>query len=148
MGFTKEDAKQLLHARSLRVTGARIAILCVLGDSHHPLSHREVVDRLGETDWDPSTIYRNLVKLRESGIAPVASRAEGIDRYALDRGDGHRHPHFFCEDCGRVTCLPRETVNSLGLTGPWAESVAAARIQLRGACPDCLASSHIVRRRA
>ena len=38
---------------------------------------------LGETDWDPATIYRNLVKLKESGITSVVSRAAGIDRYAI-----------------------------------------------------------------
>ena len=90
-------------------------------------------------DWDPATVYRNLVKLREAGIAPVVSRAEGIDRYAYAEApdDGHHHPHFYCEDCGRLACLPAEVSISLPVDNPWAASVRAAMVQLHGACPDC-----------
>lgn len=94
---------------------------------------------LGDTDWDPATVYRNLVKLRDVGIAAVVSRAEGIDRYALasPNDDGHRHPHFVCEDCGQVACLPADLTASMAIDGPWAQSVRAATVQLRGECPDC-----------
>ncbi|MCG8478630.1 MAG: transcriptional repressor [Spirochaetales bacterium] len=140
MSITKDEARKLLHESALRATAPRLAVLRVLAEAHGPLSHTEVLDRLGETAWDPSTIYRNLVKLRDAGVAPVVSRAEGIDRYALAhaQGDSHRHPHFVCEDCGRVACLPVELIASMSMEGPWAASVRRAAVELRGACPDCL----------
>ena len=110
MSLTKDEARKLLHDSALRVTAPRLAVLRVLAEAQNPLSHTEMLERLGETDWDPTTIYRNLVKLRDAGVAAVVSRVEGIDRYALAGAgeDGHRHPHFVCEDCGRVACLPAE----------------------------------------
>ena len=140
MSITKKDARKLLRERSLRATAPRLAVLGVLAEAPSPLSHTEVLERLGETDWDPATIYRNLVKLRESGVALVVSRAEGIDRYALagSRGDRHRHPHFYCEDCGLVACLPEQLTASMAMKGPWAVSVRNAMVQLSGECPECL----------
>ena len=144
MSITKDEARKLLHESELRATAPRLAVLRVLAEAPNPLSHTEVLKRLGETDWDPATIYRNLVKLRDAGVAPVVSRADGIDRYALaqSQGDGHRHPHFVCEDCGRIACLPAELTASMAMAGPWAASVQKAVVQLRGECPDCLRQSN------
>lgn len=139
--MTKDEARSLLKTRGLRSTGPRLAVLRVLSDSDRPLSYREVHDRIGgDMGWDPTTIYRNLVKLRDAEIAPVVSRAEGIDRYALaDAREGrHRHPHFLCEDCGLLACLPADVVSSTSAEGPWAASIERAMVQLRGTCPDCL----------
>ena len=140
MSITKDEARRLLHESALRATAPRLAVLRVLAEAQSPLSHTEVLERLGETDWDPATIYRNLVKLRDAGVAPVVSRVEGIDRYALAgaEDDGHRHPHFVCEDCSRVACLPAELTASMSMDGPWAASIQKAMVQLRGECPDCL----------
>lgn len=136
--MNKSEAREILRERGLRSTGPRLAVLLALSESDRPLSNTEVLDGLGETDWDPATIYRNLVKLREAGIASVVSRAEGIDRYALSSDEEHHHPHFVCEDCGRVECLPSDVMGSIATEGPWATSIARATIQLRGECPECL----------
>ncbi|MEM9799231.1 MAG: Fur family transcriptional regulator [Planctomycetota bacterium] len=139
MGITKDEARSLLREHDLRATAPRIAVLRVLAEAGSPLSHTDVLRRLGATDWDPTTTYRNLVKLREAGVAPVVSQAQGIDRYALARtqDDGHRHPHFVCDDCGSVTCLPAQLTASMEMDGPWASSIQDAVVQLTGACPDC-----------
>jgi Fur family ferric uptake transcriptional regulator len=142
MSITRDEARKVLRDSGLRITAPRLAVLLALAEAQRPLSHTEVLERLGETDWDPATIYRNLVKLRDAGVAPVANRAEGIDRYALaePQGDGHRHPHFVCDDCGRVACLPASLTASLAMDGRWAASIPRAMVQLRGECPDCLES--------
>ena len=142
MTISKVKARKLLREHDLRATAPRIAVLRVLAAANRPLSHGEVLARLGQTDWDPATIYRNLVKLRQARLAPVVSRAQGIDRYALspDPGSpdqGHRHPHFLCDDCGQIACLPDELHLKLPKTGRWAASVEEAVVQLRGECPDC-----------
>lgn len=140
MGITKDEARKLLQERSLRATAPRLAVLRVLAEAKIPLSHTEVLERLGETEWDPATIYRNLVKLRDAGVAPVVTRAEGIDRYAFAgaQDDCHHHPHFVCDDCGRVACLPEQLTASMAMDGPWATSIQKAMVQLSGECPDCL----------
>ena len=141
MRITKDEARRRLRECGLRVTAPRVAVLGILADAEGPVSFTQVLDRLGDSDWDQATIYRNLVKLREAGLAPVVSRMDGLDRYALagDYEDGHRHPHFLCEDCGRVACLKEEVAQALSIDGPWAESVRGAMVQLLGHCPDCIA---------
>jgi len=143
MEMSKDEARALLRDRGLRSTAPRVAVLRLLAEAPHPLSYRDVLERLGDSDWDPTTIYRNLVKLAEVGIAPVVSRVEGQDRYALRRGDGgsHRHPHFVCMDCGKLECLPAELTATLALEGRWSASIRAAAVQLQGTCPDCLPQS-------
>lgn len=138
MSISKNQARKLLHERKLRATAPRLAVVQLLAEAQSPLSHTEVLERLGDTDWDPATIYRNLVKLRDSGVASVVTRAEGIDRYALtsEEDDCHRHPHFLCDDCGIIACLPQLT-ESLSMDGPWGHSVQKAMVQLSGECPDC-----------
>ena len=141
MRITKNEARRRLRERGLRVTAPRVAVLGILADAEGPVSFTQVLDLLGDSDWDQATIYRNLVKLREAGLAPVVSRMDGIDRYVLaeDHEDGHRHPHFLCEDCGRVACLKEEVTAAASSDGRWAESVRGAMVQLLGHCPDCLA---------
>lgn len=140
MEMTKEEARALLKEHDLRATAPRMAVLRVLASSQIPLSHTEVLEHLGQTDWNPATIYRNLVKLREAGVASVVSHAEGIARYEFVtvQSDEHRHPHFVCKDCGRLVCLPADLTASIAIEGPWAASVRQATMQLRGECPDCI----------
>ena len=140
MTQSKDQIRSLLLNYNLRATAPRLAVIRVLSAAKRPLSHSEVLQRLGDMDWDPTTIFRNLVKLKEAGLAPVVSRLDGIDRYALktDEGDIHQHPHFSCDDCGQLTCLPDHVTNTEAFDGPWAKAIQTASVQLRGQCPDCL----------
>ena len=140
--ITKEQARALLRSAGLRATVPRVAVLQLLAKTTQPLSHTEVVQQLLDGDWDPATIYRNLVKLREAGIALVVSRVDGVDRYVFSTSDkdAHRHAHFSCEYCGIVECLPDYITSAISLEGRWARSIEQAMIQIRGVCPDCLAS--------
>ena len=140
--MTKEQARKILQTSGLRATAPRLAVLQLLAKTTQPVSHTEVVKHLQASDWDPATIYRNLVKLRNSGIASVVSRVDGVDRYALSLSaeNDHRHAHFSCEDCGKVACLPESVTSSISIEGRWRRSLEHAMIQIRGVCPDCLAS--------
>ncbi len=140
MSLTKKQARALLAEHDLRATAPRIAVLQLLASARGPLSYSDVLQKMGKTDWDPATIFRNLVKLREAGVAPVVSRADGIDRYVIksSQHDGHNHPHFACDDCGELICLPFDVTDVLAVPGRWSKSVETAMIQLRGQCPDCL----------
>ena len=136
---TLEDARSLLQAHGLRVTAPRLAVLALLSSERAPLSHSVVAERLAHV-VDQATIYRNLVKLTESGLARIASRAEGMARYELVRSEApthQAHPHFVCSDCGTVSCLPEDLTPEIQARGRWRNAIKAAHVQLEGTCPDC-----------
>ena len=148
MSLTKTQAKILLKEHKLRCTAPRMAVLCLLANQSGPVSHSEVVQLLDSSDWNPATVYRNLVKLTDVGLARVVSHAGGMARYALaqdNREEVHDHPHFVCNDCGTVACLPSDVVAQIEVKGEWAKSVKSASLQLRGECPDCLNKSEYYR---
>ena len=137
--MTEEQAREILNQTGLRVTAPRIAVLIALAKAESPVSHSTVLNTLKNSNWDPATIYRNLVKLVETEVAVVVSRANGIARYALApaHGQNHHHPHFICESCGQVACLMSEIAISLKSVGRWADAIKNATVQLRGNCPNC-----------
>ena len=47
MSRTKDQARALLSQRKLRVTGPRLAVLRALAGAQGPISHTEVLERLG-----------------------------------------------------------------------------------------------------
>lgn len=136
--MTRRRGRELLRARGLRATAPRLAVMRILSSATEPLSCRQVFERLDEAAWERTTIYRNLVKLREAGLARIASRALGTDRYVFVSAQPHSDAHFLCEDCGRLACLPGELSAAVRIDGRWSVSVRAAALQLRGTCPDCL----------
>lgn len=138
------EAKQRLRALGLKVTPPRVAVLQVLELADRPLSHAEIVARLApqlpgadEPLWDRATVYRNLVALAGVGLVRITSHAGGIGRYELARQRGeHTHPHFVCDDCGIVSCLPEAQVVTKRNTR-WNESLRTAEVQFVGRCPSC-----------
>ena len=136
--LSREASKRLLHDAGLRATAPRVAVLRLLNDSGRPLSHAEVVEAIGTDDWDGATLYRNLIKLDEVGLARVASRVGGITRFAAQTqgAPAHLHPHFACRVCGDVRCLDDASLE-LPTEPKWREALSDAEVQLVGRCPDC-----------
>lgn len=133
------EIKERIRELGLRVTAPRMAVLHVLAEAERPLSHAEVVAQMGDNiPWDRATVYRNLVALVGIGLARVASHAAGICRYEVARGEKHdAHPHFLCDDCGVVSCLP-ETEVVTPKKAKWSKSLKAAEVQFVGRCPSCV----------
>ncbi len=137
--MTEEEGRSILNKHGLRITAPRLAVLNVLASAKSPISHAKVFDKLKESRWDPATIYRNLVKLCDSNVAVVVSRANGVARYSLaaEHGQHHHHPHFICDKCGQVACLVSEIAISLKSAGRWANALQNSTVQFRGNCPEC-----------
>lgn len=141
MPVPKDLLRRLLQDRDLRATGPRLAVLSALAAQERPVSHSELVQAMGEQDFDQATIYRNLTKLTEVGLARIVSRADGMARYAFTPEEGtapsHVHPHFLCTDCGEVSCIDEARIEPFAVSPRWREAVAEATLQLQGRCPDC-----------
>lgn len=132
--------EERIRELGLRVTAPRLAVLRALVKAERPLSHAEVVKRLGdEAGCDRATVYRNLIALVGIKLARIASHAGGICRYEIIKEEEHDdHPHFLCDDCGTVSCLP-ETEVVTPKKAKWSRSLKAAAAQFVGRCPTCAA---------
>ncbi len=135
---TDHSLTEEIRAAGLRVTPPRLAVLRLLREQSRPLSHLEVVSKIENDAWNPATLYRNLIKLREVGLARVASQVGSITRYESSRPheEPHIHPHFACKTCRQVSCV-HDLVLSLPQDPAWHQSLQDADLQLVGECPHC-----------
>lgn len=143
MTMKKEELKKILREAGLRSTAPRVAVLQLLQKAGRPMSHGEVLEELGNDDWDQATLFRNLQKLEEVGLIRLASRVGGVSRYEyiIPGEEEHHHPHFVCGDCGKVSCLPSEAV-SLHVEKPWEDLLAESELQIVGKCSSCREHAH------
>jgi Fur family transcriptional regulator, ferric uptake regulator len=138
MDITIQESKMLLRKSGLKSTMTRIAVLQQIWKEERPVSHSDLVHTLKHVG-DQATIYRNLISFVEKGLARVASTASGIVRYELVReGEGSHevHPHFVCQDCGMVTCLPKSTITTT-VDPLWRERLHKSQMQFVGVCQAC-----------
>ena len=132
-----EELRQLLVDNGIRVTEQRMAILRALARVRVPASHSELTERLAGPSLDRATIYRNLLSLTEAGLLIQTQLGDNVWRFEMPsaRSTEHgAHPHFVCNDCGDIACLPESAVALRG------EAVRnqVAEVQLRGRCMACV----------
>ncbi len=131
-------ARDELRATGLRATKSRLAVLALVRASREPMSHAEVADRLADGGWDRATLYRNLIDLVDAGLLTRADRGDHVWRFAAQpagHADG-QHPHFVCQSCGVVECLPDAEL-SVGRRAPRAARAKQVAIELKGVCDAC-----------
>lgn len=134
------ELQQRLRSAGLRATAPRVAVLRLLMHSSSPVTHAEVAERVASSGFDRATIYRNLMDLTARGFVRRADVGDHVWRFELVRDAGHEptHPHFVCNECGTVACLPAEAVTVRPVRGaPRAFKRPGIQIQVSGVCNDC-----------
>jgi Fur family ferric uptake transcriptional regulator len=136
------EMKERLRALGLRATSVRLA---VLGELHHqgrPLTHDEVMAAIGSAGVDGATVYRVLADLSEVGLLRRMDLGDKVWRFELDdacRDVEADHPHFMCDACGSVACLPRLEVRTSDGRVPAALLGASVNVHVSGRCGSCAA---------
>ncbi|MGZ3420594.1 MAG: Fur family transcriptional regulator [Polyangiales bacterium] len=136
----RERWRALLRGAGLRVTAPRLAVLDHLSRARTPVSHPELTDALAALGCDRATIYRNLTDLTDAGIIRRADLGDHVWRFEIANGDhgSDRHPHFVCDACGDVMCLPASVVRlAVADDIPRSVHARAVEIQVRGRCDRC-----------
>jgi Fur family ferric uptake transcriptional regulator len=131
-----DDLRRLLSANGIRVTNQRMAILRELAKLRTPTSHPKLTQRLVKGELDRATVYRNLRSLTEAGILVRTRLGDNVWRFELPHSSTEEHglhPHFVCNDCGDIACLPKSNVT---LRGKAARN-EVVEVQLRGRCVAC-----------
>jgi Fe2+ or Zn2+ uptake regulation protein len=119
-------------------------VIEVLTRHGRPISVPQILAKMKGT-VDTVTVYRTLHTFARKKLV---HRVRGEDRswlYAISesgRKPEHLHPHFVCDECGKVECLeqaqiPASFVPSLGVSGGY--EVRWPEVVLHGLCPRCLA---------
>jgi Fur family transcriptional regulator, ferric uptake regulator len=139
-----------LRQAGLRVTESRLAVLNFLSQQAAPLSHPDVVTALEGQQFDRATLYRNLIDMTEAGLLQRRDYGDHVWRFELAHHSSQAsnashpaHPHFVCDTCGTVSCMPQLQVNmqvmpsapSPELPTPLLPQVS--EILLKGQCAPC-----------
>lgn len=137
-----DELRALLRGRGLRATAPRLSVLRSLRGRTTPVSHGDLAEQLAPEGWDRATIYRNLLDLTEVGLVRRTDVGDHVWRFELRAdGEGHEgaeHPHFMCNRCGEVVCLPDGIVEVKAMRGvPQALRKKAVEIQFKGCCDRC-----------
>ena len=136
-----DKLRSTLREAGLRATLSRLAVLQQLQECEMPLSHAEVVAKLASSGFDRATLYRNLIDLTDAGLAVRTDVGDHVWRFELlRRRNGHQgeHPHFVCDSCGTVECLPAASVTVHAVRGaPRALRRKGLSVHVRGVCDAC-----------
>lgn len=129
-----------LRRKDRKITGPRQAILDVLRQNRHPLTTKEVLRQLGESDCDLATIYRSLHLLENIGMVKRFDFGDGAARYELVGHDDHdHHHHLICMRCGKVVeieeCFPRKWEQEIAQRHGF--SAVNHKLEFFGLCPRC-----------
>jgi Fur family ferric uptake transcriptional regulator len=142
MGNARQDLRERLRSLGLRATTARLAVLALLRDAAGPLTHDAVQAKLGEGAPDTATLYRVLADLTARGLLRRMDLGDHVWRFELvdDRRDvTPDHPHFLCDGCGVVACLPPlQLTPTLGAL-PALLHGAQLHLRVSGRCATCAA---------
>jgi Fur family ferric uptake transcriptional regulator len=136
----EREAQAVLADRGLRVTRQRTAILAALLRTKRACSHGELAALLAPAGLDRVTVYRTLLSLTEAGVLVKTQLGDAVWRFDVKHGASAgkphtAHPHFVCNSCGDVACLPADAVAVAVKARAGRRRVA--EIQLRGTCGDC-----------
>ncbi len=102
------------------------------------LSVVELVKQLKQ-NMNKTTVYRILERFEKQGKLHSFTGIDGLTWYAKCSTctSGHHidlHPHFQCNDCGKVECLDVE----LQVPPVKNHKIKSAQVLLTGQCEDCL----------
>ena len=130
-----------LRSKGRRDSGARRAVVELLGRQSCCLTAQEIFDRL-RAEGRPvgiASVYRALEQLTKDGFVQRIDLGAGTSRFEPRQPDGEHHHHLVCDDCGKVEAfaddeLERALRRVERRTG---YSVAGHDVVLRGACDDC-----------
>ena len=136
-----DKIRAALHARGLRWTPQRRAVIDVLIRTDGHVTGSELVERCREIDpaTIPSTVYRTLDVLEELGLVRHHHGAAGREEFHVRPLAEHGHLH--CQRCGRSWEIGAD--EATGLVGLLRDrrgfAVDLSHVTISGRCADCAA---------
>jgi len=122
----------------IRKTKSVETILGIFEKNKEAISAVKLVDLL-KTQMNKTTIYRILERLESDSVVHSFMDKDGIKWYATGSGCNHSkhseiHPHFQCESCGQIDCLPID----MEIPSIPNREINFSQVLLIGKCEKCL----------
>ncbi|WP_430409474.1 Fur family transcriptional regulator [Kordia sp.] len=122
----------------IRKTKSVETLLAIFKNNEDAVSAVQLIDLLKEK-MNKTTIYRILERLENDGVVHSFVDKNGLKWYATCHGCSATkhtdvHPHFQCQDCGKVDCL---TIDMKIPTIP-NRKINFSQVLLIGKCESCL----------
>jgi Fur family ferric uptake transcriptional regulator len=134
-----DTVRDRLHARGLRWTPQRRALVAVLAETRGHITGAELVERCRERDpaTIPSTVYRTLDVLEDLGIVRHGHGPDGREEYHVLPGEEHGHLH--CTVCGGCWELGAEEARALlgAMAADRGFEVDLSHVTIVGRCRSC-----------
>jgi Fur family ferric uptake transcriptional regulator len=134
-----ESVRERLHARGLRWTPQRRALVAVLSQTRGHVTGADLVERCREQDPStiPSTVYRTLEVLEELGIVRHGHGPDGRQQYHVLPDAEHGHLH--CRACGGAWEISADEAASIvaALESGRGFAVDLSHVTIVGRCRDC-----------
>lgn len=128
-----------LHARGLKATPSRLAVLGLLAESKQPLSHADIAAHLSEVYFERTTIFRNLADLCDAGLLRRFDCGDHTWRFEIADDCFGRHAHLVCSECGKISCLPEVLLDELHQKLlPLQQTPTIKEVIVKGQCSQCV----------
>ena len=137
---SQDEIKAILKAHGLRITQAREQIFAQYLISKKPLSIFDFKKKKVFSNWDESSIYRNITKLEEAGLIQTVPSSKDIKLYELaPKKDHHHHHHIVCTNCESVLCLTDCSIDEQlkKMAAKVGFTVKGHTLELTGLCKKC-----------
>jgi Fur family transcriptional regulator, ferric uptake regulator len=135
--------RQLLHARGLRWTPQRRAVVEVLAGSDGHVTGAELIERCRAIDprTIPSTVYRTLDVLEELGLVQHGHGADGREEFHV--GPEGTHGHLHCATCGGRWEIRAGSARAIidALRSSDGFEVDLSHVTVVGRCRSCVAAA-------
>lgn len=132
------DFTDALHGLQLRVTPARLAVLCALEKEKRPLSVEKVISIIGEKNIDYVTAYRTITMLKKSGLVKQIDFQHNHAHYELaSLGDHH---HVVCVKCSKIADVVNcglEKMEQAALKESGFQEITQHALEFFGVCKNC-----------
>ncbi len=132
------EIEQRLEHRGVKLTAMRLLVYEELEQARHPLSLRDLEERMATAER--STIFRTLTLLLERHLIHAFEDGSGALKYEICHGHddctlNDQHIHFYCERCQRTYCFQDTKIPQVTL--PEGFQMSTINYMIKGICPNC-----------
>ena len=146
MTVDRNEFKDMLKSKGLKVTNQRIMVLKALADNPgQHLSTEDIYDlvKRESPEIGLATVYRTTQVLLDLELIDKINLDDGFVRYEISHSGGkggtHHHHHLICLECGKVFSFEDDLLEKLEkrIEDTMSFDIVDHEVKLFGYCKEC-----------